>query len=110
MNVQEMIYSQMNHFIDKSTDQNGQVAYDTVIEIACWTAAYVIRQRHLQTKDVLPDEMQLVLGTIGNFCKENFGDDFTQKDFELVSTQTLELLQSPGFDTDAREFFARFYN
>ncbi len=110
MSVQEMIYSQMNHFLDKSTDQNGQVAYDTVIEIACWTAAYMIRQRHLQTQDVSQDEMQLVLGTIGNFCKENFGDDFTQEDFELVSKRTLELLQSPSFDTDAREFFARFYS
>lgn len=39
MNVQEMIYSQMNHFLDKSTDQNGQVSYQTVIDIAAWTGA-----------------------------------------------------------------------
>ena len=109
MSVQEMIYSQMNHFFDKSTDQNGEVSYDTVIEIACWTAAYMIRQRHLQTQDVSQDEMQLVLGTIGNSCKENFGDDFTQEDFEVISKRTLELFQSPSFDTDARDFFGKFY-
>lgn len=105
-----MIYSQMDHFIGKSTDQDGQILYDKVIEIACWTGAYVIRQRHIQTKNVPQDEIQLVLGTIGNFCKENFGDDFTREDFEQVSTKTLELLQSPGFDTDARDFFGQFYS
>lgn len=109
MSVEQMIYGQMNHFLDKSTDQNGQVAYDTVIEIACWTAAYVIRQRHLQTQNVPQDEIQLVLGTIGNFCKENFGDDFTEEDFELVTNDTLKLLQSPTFDADSRTFFGKFY-
>ncbi len=109
MNVQEMIYSQMNHFLDKSTDQNGQVSYETVIDIASWTGAYIIRQRHVQNGNISEDEMQLVLGTIGNFCKENFGDDFTQEDFDTVKSKSLELLQTPTFDSDSREYFGQFY-
>jgi len=109
MNVQEMIYSQMNHFLDKSTDQNGQVSYETVIDIASWTAAYVIRQRHIQNGSISEDEIQLVLGTVGNFCKENFGDDFAQEDFDLMKSRALELLQKPTFDSDSREYFGQFY-
>lgn len=110
MNLQEMIYSQMNHFLDKSTDQNGQVSYETAIDIAAWTGAYIIRQRHIQNGSVSEEEMQMVLGTIGNFCKENFGEDFGQEDFEAVSSKALELLQRPTFDTDSKEYFGQFYS
>ncbi len=109
MSVQEVIYNQMNHFLDKSTDQNGQVSYETVIDIAAWTGAYIIRQRHIQNGNVTEDEMQLVLGTIGNFCKENFGDAFNQEDFQTVGVKTLELLRRPTFDTDSKEYFGQFY-
>jgi hypothetical protein len=109
MSIQEMIYNQMNHFLDKSTDQNGQVSYETVIDISAWTGAYIIRQRHIQNGSVSEDEMQLVLGTIGNFCKENFGDDFGQEDFEAVSSKALELLKRPTFDADSKEYFGQFY-
>lgn len=109
MNVQEMIYNQMNHFLNKSSDKDGQVSYDTVIEIASWTGAYIIRQRHTQNGNVSEGEIQLVLGTIGNFCKEDFGDGFTQEDFNVVKSKTLELLQRPTFDSDSREYFGQFY-
>src|SRR5690554_903419 len=109
ISLQEMIYNQMNHFLNKSIDQNGQVSYQTVIDIASWTGAYIIRQRHIQNGSISEDEMQLVLGTIGNFCKESFGEDFTQEDFDLLSSKTLELLQKPTFDSDSREYFGQFY-
>lgn len=107
--VNEMIYSQLNHFLGKSTDANGQISFEKLLEIATWTGAYVIRQRHIQTNNVSQEEIQTVLGSIGNFCKENFGDSFTQEDFELVSSQTLELLKKPTFDSDSREYFGQFY-
>lgn len=109
ISVQEMIYNQMNHFLGKSTDTNGQISFEKLLEIATWTGAYVIRQRHIQNKEISQDEMQMVLGSIGNFCKENFGDSFTKEDFELVSSQTLELLKRPTFDSDSREYFGQFY-
>lgn len=106
--VQEMIYSQMHHFLQK-VSENGQISFDKVIEIATWTGAYVIRQRHIQNKEISQDEMQMVLGSIGNFCKENFGDNFTKEDFDLLSSKTLELLQKTTFDSDSREYFGQFY-
>ncbi|MFA7445638.1 MAG: hypothetical protein WCY89_06790 [Flavobacteriaceae bacterium] len=108
--LQEMIYSQMNHFLDKSTDQDGQVSYQTVIDIASWTGAYIIRQRHLQNGSISEEEIQQVLGTIGNFCKENFGDDFNEEDFHAVSSKASELLQRPTFDADSRDYFGQFYS
>jgi hypothetical protein len=109
MNIQDMIYNQMNHFLDKSTDEDGQISYKTVIDIASWTGAYVIRQRHIQKESISEEEIQMVLGTIGNFCKESFGDDFTKEDFDLLSSKSLELLQRPTFDSDSREYFGQFY-
>ncbi len=106
--VQEMIYSQMHHFMQKIA-ANGQVTFDKAIEVATWTAAFVIRQRYIQNSGVSDAEIQTVLGTIGNFCKENFGDDFSQEDFNLLSTKTLELLKIPTFDNDSKEYFMQFY-
>lgn len=106
--VQEMIYSQMHHFMQKVADK-GQVTFDKAVEVATWTAAFVIRQRHIQNGQITDTEIQMVLGTIGNFCKENFGDDFTQEDFNLLSIKTLELLKMPTFDSDSKEYFMQFY-
>lgn len=108
--LQEMIYNQMNHFLQKTSENNGQISFDKVIEIATWTGAYIIRQRHIQNGSaVSQDEIQMVLGNIGNFCKESFGEDFTKEDFDLLSSKTLALLQKPTFDSDSREYFGQFY-
>src|SRR5690606_9363528 len=109
ISVQQMSYNQINHFLNKSSDKNGQISYATVIEIASWTGAYIIRQRHIQNGNISEEEIQLVLGNIGNFCKESFGDDFTQEDFDSVKSKTLTLLQNPTFDADSTEYFKLFY-
>ncbi len=109
LSVNDMIYKQMDHFLGKSINQNSQVTLAKVMEIASWVSAYTIRQRHIQNGNISEDEMQMVLGSIGNFCYEHFKDNFTQEEFNLVSAKTLDLLKTPTFDQDAQEYFGQFY-
>ncbi len=108
--VKDMIYQQMDHFLGKAINQDNQITLSKVMEIAAWVSAFVIRQRHVQEGHISEDEMQLVMGTIGNFCYENFRDNFTQQEFNLISTKTLELLKTPTFDQDAKTYFEQYYS
>jgi hypothetical protein len=107
--VQEMIYQQMDHFISKSLNQDGQITLKKVMEIASWVSAFLIRQRHVQTEKITEQEMQGILGAVGNFCHDNFKENFTQEEFNVVATKTLELLKLPSFDEDAKSYFEKFY-
>lgn len=107
--VQEMIYAQMDHFLSKSLNENNQVSLGKIMEIASWVSAYVIRQRHVQNGSITEEEMQVVLGTVGNFCHHHFQDNFNQEEFNWVVSKTLELLNTPTFDQDADQYFGQFY-
>jgi hypothetical protein len=107
--LQEMIYQQMDHFLSKSVNQEGQIRLGEVMEIASWVSAFLIRQRHLQTENMTELEMQGILGAVGNFCHENFQEHFTQAEFDGVAAKTLELLQMTSFDEDAKSYFEKFY-
>ena len=109
MNVNDMIYHQMDHFLAKSTNQNSQVTLSKVMEIASWVSSFTIRQRHIQNGSISEDEMQAALGAVGNFCYEHFKENFTQEEFNLVTAKTLELLKTPTFDQDVQEYFGQFY-
>ncbi|MCC2590465.1 hypothetical protein [Chryseobacterium sp. MFBS3-17] len=109
MNVHDMIYFQMNHFITKTINQNSEITLSKLVEIASWVSAYTIRQRHLQNGSISEDEMQMVLGAVGNFGHENFPDAFTQEQFAEVSAKALELLKTPTFDEDAPQYFGQYY-
>ncbi|WP_068599182.1 hypothetical protein ACF3NR_01315 [Vaginella massiliensis] len=108
--VHDIIYDQMDHFLSKSINENNQLTLSKVMEIASWVSAYNIRQRHLEQGNISEDEMQMVLGAIGNFCYEHFKENFAQEEFNLVTTKTLDLLKTPTFDQDSKDYFEQFYH
>ncbi|CAM2765272.1 hypothetical protein [Weeksella virosa] len=107
--VKEMIYQQMDHFLGKAINQDHQITLSKVLEIAAWVSAFVIRQRHIQQGQITEEEMQMVMGSVGNFCHENFHDNFTQQEFNLLSDKILDLLKTPTFDQDAKTYFEQYY-
>lgn len=110
MTVQEMLAQQMNHFIKKTVGQDGTISLNKVIEIGGYIGAYTIRTRHIQQGQVSNDEIELVIGTIGNFCHDHFTTQFLQEDFDHLKSRILELLKDPTFDASVKEYFAKFYS
>jgi hypothetical protein len=109
MTVQEMLYQQMNHFIGLTTQKGMALTVAKVIEIGGYIGAYTIRTRHLQQGHIEDEAIHGVIGTLGNFCHEYFPEQFHQEDFNALKTNILELLKVPTFDTDAKDYFATYY-
>jgi len=105
LTIRDIIYRDMDTLIMGKLKDGNNISLDDVIDIGSYLAASLFRTRWQQKGELTEEEVSVVLGNIGDFCQDNFGDDFTQSDFDKIVKISQLLLQKPTFDDDAKTFF-----
>jgi hypothetical protein len=103
--IKDVIYREMDSLITAKLKDGENISIDDLIDIGSYLAASLFRARWKQKGELAPEEINVVLGNIGDFCNEHFGDYFTQNDFDKIVKISQLLLQKPTFDDDSESFF-----
>lgn len=103
--IKDVIYRDMDQLIMAKLNGGENISIDDLIDIGSYLAASLFRTRWKQKGELADEEVNIVLGNIGEFCYENFGEFFTQNDFNKIVKISQLLLQKPTFDDDAESFF-----
>lgn len=103
--IKDVIYRDMDQLIMAKLNGGENISIDDLIDIGSYLAASLFRTRWKQKGELADEEVNIVLGNIGEFCHENFGEFFTQNDFNKIVKISQLLLQKPTFDDDAESFF-----
>lgn len=103
MTIQNLIYQNLDILIKKQSEKTEGLTLQKAIEIGAYVAAGVLRSRHKDKGEVLPEEIEGVYGIVGKFFQESF-DTFTQENFDLLKKTSLDLMQKPTFDQDLDTF------
>ncbi|CAM3423329.1 hypothetical protein NZD85_02415 [Empedobacter stercoris] len=105
LTIREVIYRDMDTMIMAKLRNGSNISIDDLIDISSYLAASLFRERWKQKGELSEGEVNVVLGNIGDFCNEHFGEYFTQQDFDKIVKISQLLLQKPTFDNDSQEFF-----
>lgn len=105
LTIRDVIYRDMDALIMAKLKKDGNITLDHLIDIASYLAASLFRLRWKQKGELSDEEIGIVLGNIGDFCHEHFGDNFTQSDYDKIVKISQLLLQKPTFDDDSKTFF-----
>lgn len=105
LTIKEVIYRDMDTLIMAKLNKNENIMINDLIDISSYLAASLFRERWKQNGELSAEEINLVLGNVGDFCHEHFGEFFTQEDFNKIVKISQLLLQKPTFDTDSKDFF-----
>lgn len=103
--IKDVIYRDMDQLIMAKLNGGENISIDDLIDIGSYLAASLFRSRWKQKGELAEEEVNIVLGNIGDFCHENFRDFFTQNDFDKIVKISQLLLQKPTFDDDSESFF-----
>jgi len=103
--IKDIIYRDMDILITAKLKDGKNISIDNLIDIAAYLAASLFRTRWNQKGELTNEEINIVLGNIGDFCNEHFGEYFTQNDFDKIVKISQLLLQKPTFDDDSKMFF-----
>lgn len=103
--IKDVIYRDMDALITAKLRHGENISIDDLIDIGSYLAASLFRSRWNQKGELANEEVNVVIGNIGDFCKEHFGENFTQNDFDKIVTISQLLLQKPTFDDDSKTFF-----
>jgi len=103
MTIQDLIYQNLDILITKQSEKPEGLTLQKSIDIGAYVAAGVLRSRHKDKGEVLPEEIEGVYGIVGEFYKKSF-DSFTQENFDLLKKTSLEMMQKPTFDQDLDSF------
>lgn len=105
LTIREVIYRDMDTMIMAKLRNGSDISIDDLIDISSYLAASLFRERWKQKGELSEVEVSVVLGNIGDFCNEHFGEYFQQTDFDKIVKISQLLLQKPTFDNDSQEFF-----
>lgn len=105
LTIREVIYRDMDTMIMAKLRNGSDISIDDLIDISSYLAASLFRERWKQKGELSEGEVSVVLGNIGDFCNEHFGEYFQQTDFDKIVKISQLLLQKPTFDNDSQEFF-----
>lgn len=103
MNIQDLINQNLDILIKKQSEKPESLTMQKAIEIGAYVAAGVLRSRHKEKGEVLPEEIEGVYGIVGDFYNKSF-DTFTQEHFGELKKNSLDLMQKPTFDQDLDSF------
>lgn len=103
MNIKDLIYQNLDILLKKQSKVPGSLTMERAIEIGAYVAAGVLRSRHKDQKTILPEEIDGVYKIVGSFYAESF-KSFSQDNFDLLKSTSLELMQKPSFDQDLNMF------
>lgn len=105
LTIKDVIYRDMDALIMAKLKDGNNISIDDLIDISSYLAASLFRSRWKQKGELDNEEVNIILGNIGDFCNEHFGEYFTQKDFDKIVKISQLLLQKPTFDDDSKTFF-----
>lgn len=103
MEIQQLIIQLLDYLLLKKSEVKP-LNIETLIEIGSYVGGGVLRGRFSLVKEVSQEEINGVFGVIGNFFKEHFPEDFTDKEFVIMRDKALELIQETTFDSDLKSF------
>ncbi len=107
LTIRDIIYRDMDTLISAKLQNNGNISMDDLIDISSYLAASLFRTRWQQKGELSQEEVNVVLGNIGDFCHEHFGEYFSQNDFDKIVKISQLLLQKPTFDDESKEYFEK---
>ncbi len=105
LTIRDVIYRDMDTLIMAKLHNGSNISMNDLIDISSYLAASLFRERWKQKGELNEEEVNIVLGNIGDFCNEHFGEYFKQEDFDKIVKISQLLLQKPTFDSDSQEFF-----
>ncbi|MGU9938054.1 hypothetical protein F0358_13790 [Empedobacter brevis] len=105
LTIRDVIYRDMDTLIMAKLRNGSNISMNDLIDISSYLAASLFRERWKQKGELNEEEVNIVLGNIGDFCNEHFGEHFKQEDFDKIVKISQLLLQKPTFDSDSQEFF-----
>lgn len=105
LTIRDVIYHDMDTLIMAKLQNGGNISIDDLIDISSYLAASLFRTRWQQKGELSKEEVNVVLGNIGDFCHEHFGEYFSQNDFDKIAKISQLLLQKPTFDDESKEYF-----
>ncbi len=105
LTIKEVVYRDMDTLIMAKVNKNESIDINDLIDISSYLAASLFRERWKQKGELNEEEINVVLGSVGDFCHDHFGEHFTQEDFDKIVKIAQLLLQKPTFDTDSKDFF-----
>ncbi|WP_313386716.1 hypothetical protein [Chishuiella sp.] len=105
LTIRDVIFRDMDTLIMSKLKDGDNISINDLIDISSYLAASLFRQRWKQKGELNQEEVNVVLGNIGDFCSNNFGEYFTQEDFNKIVKISQLLLQKPTFDDDSKSFF-----
>jgi hypothetical protein len=105
LTIRDVIYRDMDTLVMSKLRNGDNISINDLIDISSYLAASLFRQRWNQKGELATEEVNVVLGNIGDFCNDHFGEYFTQEDFDKIVKISQLLLQKPTFDNDSKEFF-----
>ncbi len=109
LTIRDIIYRDMDTLISAKLQNNGNISMDDLIDISSYLAASLFRTRWQQKGELSQEEVNVVLGNIGDFCHEHFGEYFSQNDFDKIVKISQLLLQKPTFDDESKEYFENIF-
>ena len=107
LTIRDVIYRDMDTLIMAKLQNGGNISIDDLIDISSYLAASLFRTRWQQKGELSQEEVNVVLGNIGDFCHEHFGEYFSQNDFDKIVKISQLLLQKPTFDDESKEYFEK---
>ncbi len=105
LTIKDVIYRDMDTLVMAKLRNGENISINDLIDISSYLSASLFRQRWKQKGELSQEEVNVVLGNIGDFCNVHFGEYFTQEDFDKIVKISQLLLQKPTFDNDSQEFF-----
>lgn len=105
LTIRDVIYRDLDAMIMAKLRRDQNITIDDLIDMASYLAASLYRARWKQKGELSQDEVNVILGNIGDFCHDHFVDQFTKSDFDKIVKISQLLLQKPTFDDDSKTFF-----
>lgn len=105
LTIRDVIFRDMDILIMSKLRGGDNISINDLIDISSYLAASLFRERWKQKGELNKEEVNVVLGNIGDFCNQHFGEFFTQEDFDKIVKISQLLLQKPTFDDDSKTFF-----
>ena len=103
MEIQQLLIQHLDFLLIKKSETKP-LTIDTLIEIGSYVAGGALRGRYSLVKEVSQEEINGVFGIIGNFFKEHFPEDFSEKEFVVMRNKALALIQETTFDADLQKY------
>jgi len=102
--IEQLIKKDLEFFLYHKSQT--KLTLEDAINIGAYVAANFLRIIFSKNKELQSEEINGVFGIISNVYQDLFKNQFTQSDYERLSSQALDLLKNTEFEQNSKIFFA----